>query len=295
MRIKEILDSKRTISCEFFPPKTDDGMDAVFRAVDRLQPFNPDFVSVTYGAGGSTRGFTEEIVTKIKSEARLEVMAHQTCVGQTQEEVHESLARLEAAGIENVIALRGDLPQGDNAGAPAKSGFRHASDLIGHIRGNFDFGVAAACYPEGHTESVDLDADMEHTKLRVSQGADFLITQLFYDNNHYFDFVERAQKSGISVPILPGVLPILTTSQVRRFTTLCGAKIPEELDKQLDKLGEDDDAVRDLGVEHATRQVRELWDAGVPGVHFYVLNRSYSVSKILANLGLKGHSAQAGE
>ncbi len=295
MRIKEILDSKRTISCEFFPPKTADGMDVVFRAVDRLQPFNPDFVSVTYGAGGSTRGFTEEIVTKIKSEAQLEVMAHQTCVGQTQEEVHDSLARLEAAGIENVIALRGDLPQGDNVGAPAKSGFSHASDLIGHIRGNFDFGVAAACYPEGHTESADLDADMEHTKLRVSQGADFLITQLFYNNNHYFDFVERAQKSGINVPILPGVLPILTTSQVRRFTTLCGAKIPPELDKQLDKFGEDDDAVRELGVEHATRQVRELWDAGVPGVHFYVLNRSYSVSKILANLGLKGHTALAGE
>ncbi len=270
-------------------------MDVVFRAVDRLQPFNPDFVSVTYGAGGSTRGFTEEIVTKIKSEAQLEVMAHQTCVGQTQEEVHDSLARLEAAGIENVIALRGDLPQGDNAGAPAKSGFSHASDLIGHIRGNFDFGVAAACYPEGHTESADLDADMEHTKLRVSQGADFLITQLFYNNNHYFDFVERAQKSGINVPILPGVLPILTNSQVRRFTTLCGAKIPPELDKQLDKFGEDDDAVRELGVEHATRQVRELWDAGVPGVHFYVLNRSYSVSKILANLGLKGHTALAGE
>ncbi len=295
MRIKEILDSKRTISCEFFPPKTADGMDVVFRAVDRLQPFNPDFVSVTYGAGGSTRGFTEEIVTKIKSKARLEVMAHQTCVGQTQEEVHDSLARLEAAGIENVIALRGDLPQGDNAVAPAKSGFSHASDLIGHIRGNFDFGVAAACYPEGHTESADLDADMEHTKLRVSQGADFLITQLFYNNNHYFDFVERAQKFGINVPILPGVLPILTTSQVRRFTTLCGAKIPPELDKQLDKFGEDDDAVRELGVEHATRQVRELWDAGVPGVHFYVLNRSYSVSKILANLGLKGHTALAGE
>ena len=290
-----MLDSKRTISCEFFPPKTADGMDAVFRAVDRLQPFNPDFVSVTYGAGGSTRGFTEEIVTKIKSEARLEVMAHQTCVGQTQEEVHDSLSRLEAAGIENVIALRGDLPQGDNAGARSESGFSHASDLIGHINGNFNFGVAAACYPEGHTESVDLDADMEHTKLRVTQGADFLITQLFYDNNHYFDFVERAQKSGISVPILPGVLPILTTSQVRRFTALCGAKIPPELDKQLDTLGDDDDAVRDLGVEHATLQVRELWDAGVPGVHFYVLNRSYSVSNILVNLGLRGHSAQAGE
>lgn len=292
MIIKDILESTRTISCEFFPPKTADGMDAVFRAVDRLKVFRPDFVSVTYGAGGSTRGFTEEIVTRIKTEAELEVMAHQTCVGQNKEDVHNSLARLEAAGIENVIALRGDLPQGDHADAPVKSGFSHASDLIGHIRDNFEFGVAAACYPEGHTESVDLDSDIEHTKLRVNQGADFLITQLFYDNKYFFDFVDRAIKSGINVPIIPGVLPILSTGQVRRFTTLCGAKIPPALDQQLEKFGEDDDAVRELGVEYATRQVRELWDAGVPGVHFYVLNRSYSVSQILTSLGLKGHCVQ---
>lgn len=295
MIIKDILDSTRTISCEFFPPKTAEGIDAVFRAVDRLKAFRPDFVSVTYGAGGSTRGFTEEIVTRIKTEAELEVMAHQTCVGQTKEEVHNSLARLEAAGIENVIALRGDLPQGDNASNPAKSGFSHASDLIGHIRGNFKFGVAAACYPEGHTESVDLDSDIEHTKLRVNNGADFLITQLFYDNNYYFDFVDRANKFGIDVPIIPGVLPILSTGQVRRFTAMCGAKIPAALDRQLEKFSEDDNAVRELGVEYATRQVQGLWDAGVPGVHFYVLNRSYSVSQILTNLGLQGHSTQPRE
>ena len=295
MIIKDILETTRTISCEFFPPKTADGMDAVFRAVDRLKAFRPDFVSVTYGAGGSTRGFTEEIVTRIKTEAQLEVMAHQTCVSQSQEDVHNSLARLEAAGIENVIALRGDLPQGENAGPPVKSGFGHASDLIGHIRENFNFGVAAACYPEGHTESLDLDSDMEHTKLRVNQGSDFLVTQLFYDNKYYFDFVDRANKSGINVPIIPGVLPILSTGQVRRFTALCGARIPAALDQRLEKFSEDDDAVRDLGVEYATDQVRELWDAGVPGVHFYVLNRSYSVSQILINLGLEGHCAQPRE
>ena len=291
MIIKDILDSTRTISCEFFPPKTAEGMDAVFRAVDRLKAFRPDFVSVTYGAGGSTRGFTEEIVTRIKTEAELEVMAHQTCIGQTKEEVHNSLARLEAAGIENVIALRGDLPQVDSAVTNVNNSFSHASDLIRHIRGNFKFCVAAACYPEGHTESVDLDSDIEHTKLKVNHGIDFLITQLFYDNNDYFEFVDRANKSGINVPIIPGILPILSTSQIRRFTALCGAKIPAALDQQLDKFSEDDNAVRELGVEYATRQVQGLWNTGVPGIHFYVLNRSYSVSQILTNLGLPGHSA----
>lgn len=294
MIIKDILNSTRTISCEFFPPKTAEGMDAVFRAVDRVKEFRPDFVSVTYGAGGSTRGFTEEIVTRIKSEAELEVMAHQTCVGQTKDEVHTSLARLEAAGIENVIALRGDLPQGDDAVPSVENGFKHASDLIEHIRRSFKFGVAAACYPEGHTESMDLDSDMKHTKLKVIRGADFLITQLFYDNDDYFAFRDRAQKSGIDVPIIPGVLPILSASQIRRFTALCGAKIPAALDRQLEKFGDDDDAVRELGVEYATSQVQGLWDAGVPGVHFYVLNRSYSVSQILANLDLQGHGAKFG-
>jgi methylenetetrahydrofolate reductase (NADPH) len=266
-------------------------MDVVFRAVDRLKPFCPDFVSVTYGAGGSTRAFTEEIVTRIKTEANLEVMAHQTCVGQTEEEVHNSLVRLEAAGIENVIALRGDMPRVESGGDSVNSGFSHASHLIGHIRGNFKFGVAAACYPEGHTESIDMNADIEHTKLKVNLGADFLITQLFYNNNDYFEFVDRAQKSGIDVPIIPGILPILSTNQVRRFTTLCGAKIPEALDQRLEQFIDDDNAVREIGVEHATRQVQELWDANVPGVHFYVLNRSYSVSKILTNLELRGHGA----
>ena len=294
MIIKDILESTRTISCEFFPPKTAEGMDAVFRAVDRLKAFRPDFVSVTYVAGGSTRGFTGEIVTRIKTEAELEVMAHQTCIGQTKEEVHNSLARLEAAGIENVIALRGDLPQVESAVTPVNNSFSHASDLIGHIRGNFNFCVAAACYPEGHTESVDLDSDIDHTKLRVNHGADFLITQLFYDNHYYFEFVDRANKSGINVPIIPCGLPILSTSQVRRFTVMCGAKIPAALDQQLEKFSEDDNAVRELGVEYATRQVQGLWDAGVPGIHFYVLNRSYSVSQILTNLGLPGHCAQPG-
>ena len=290
MRIKDVLDTTRTISFEFFPPKAADGIPAVFRTVDRLKAYRPDFVSVTYGAGGSTRAFTEEITLGIKSEAFLEVMAHLTCVGQTKSEVHGVLQRLQDAGIENVIALRGDQPQEQAPEAPAEDGFPHASDLIGHIREHFHFGVAAACYPEGHTESTDLAVDLEHIKLKVERGADFLITQLFYDNGDYFAFLDRAKRAGVDVPIIPGVLPILSTPQIRRFTSLCGSKIPASLDQQLERFADDDDAVRELGVDYATRQVQELWEAGAPGVHFYVLNRSYSVSKILANLDLPGHT-----
>lgn len=260
--------------------------------MDRLKAFRPDFVSVTYGAGGSTRAFTEEITMRIKSETALEVMAHLTCVAQTKETVHGVLQRLESAGVENVIALRGDQPQGQAEAAPVEDGFRHATDLIGHIRQNFQFGVAAACYPEGHTESPNLVTDLEHTKLKVDRGAEFLITQLFYDNDDYFAFLDRARPAGIDVPVIPGVLPILSTAQIRRFTGLCGSKIPPSLDRQLEKFADDDDAVRELGVDYATRQVAELWEAGVPGVHFYALNRSYSVSKILTNLNLPGHSEQ---
>ncbi len=292
MKIIEILKTTRTISCEFFPPKTAEGMLGVFRAVDRLKAFRPDFVSVTYGAGGTTRSFTEEITSKIKNEGELEVMAHMTCVGQTKDEVHGVLARLEEGGIENVIALRGDPPGGQSYFVAAEGGFPHASDLIQHVRENFPFGIAAACYPEGHVESRNLNSDLEYCALKVKNGAEFLITQLFYDNDDYFAFVDRAHRAGIDVPIIPGVLPILNTGQIRRFTALCGATIPGPLDRRLEELADDDDAVRELGVEYATRQVRELWDAGAPGIHFYVLNRSYSVSRILTNLALAGHTGE---
>ena len=292
MKIKEILNTKRSISCEFFPPKSAEGIPGVLRAIDRLKAFRPDFVSVTYGAGGSTRQFTEEITTRVKAEGDLEVMAHLTCVGQTKGELHDVLARLDDAGIENVIALRGDPPRGEQEFVPVEGGFGHATDLVGHIRKHFSFGIAAACYPEGHTESPSLETDMAYTKLKVQNGAEFLVTQLFYDNDDFFAFMDRAQQAGIDVPIVPGVLPILSAGQIRRFTALCGASIPAHLDRQLDKFSDDDDAVRELGVEYASAQVRELWEAGVPGIHFYVLNRSYSVSKILANLGLPGHTGE---
>jgi methylenetetrahydrofolate reductase (NADPH) len=291
VKIREILQEKRTVSCEFFPPREEDGIPGVFRAIDRVGAFNPDFVSVTYGAGGSTRSFTERITMQVKQETDLEVMAHLTCVAQTREEVHEVLDRLDEAGVDNVIALRGDPPRGQENFVPAEGGFQYATELIDHIRANFEFGLAAACYPEGHTESPDLDSDIRYAKEKVEKGADFLITQLFYDNKYFFEFMDRAHRAGIDVPIIPGVLPILNTAQIRRFTSLCGATIPSELNSKLDEYAEDDNAVRELGVEYASRQVEELWENGVPGIHFYVLNRSYSVSRILANLNLPGHSA----
>ena len=293
LKIKDILKEKRTLSFEFFPPKTVEGIPAVFRAIDRLKVYCPDFISITYGAGGSTRAFTEEITTEVKQRGELEVMAHLTCVAQTKEEVRGVLVRLDQVGVENVIALRGDPPRGQTTFVPAEGGFHHATDLVDHIRRNFQFGLAGACYPEGHQESPDLQTDIKYAKLKVELGADFLITQLFYDNKDFFYFMDQAQQAGINVPIIPGVLPILSTGQIRRFTALCGATIPPDLDKQLDKYADDDDAARELGVEHATEQVRELWDNGVPGIHFYVLNRSYSVSKILSNLGLPGHTGDS--
>jgi methylenetetrahydrofolate reductase (NADPH) len=289
LKIKDILQQNRTVSFEFFPPREADAVPGVVDVIKGLSRYNPDFVSVTYGAGGSTRAFTEEITVQLASETSLEVMAHLTCVAQSQDAVHGVLSRLQHAGIENVIALRGDRPQDMDADAVFPGEFSHATDLIQHIRQHFDMGIAGACYPEGHTESQDLATDLQYARMKQDLGADFLITQLFYDNSHFYDLLERAEKTGIEVPIVPGVLPILSTPQIRRFTSLCGATIPADLDQKLERFADDNRAVREIGVEHATRQVQDLWANGVPGVHFYVLNRSYSISRILQELRLDGH------
>ena len=287
MKISEILSRKRTISFEFYPPKEEEGIPAVLRSMERLKEFSPDFVSVTYGAGGSTRRFTQDIAVKANEDPDVNVMAHITCVGQSRSQVHNALGDLKAAGIENVIALRGDPPKGETRFQTAPDGFSHATDLMEHIKANFSFGFAGACYPEGHVESRDLETDIEHTKRKVDAGVDFLISQLFYDNTYFYRFLDRVGKAGINVPIIPGILPFLSTGQIRRFTSLCGATIPTELDARLEKLSDDDSAARALGIEYATEQVRDLWDNGVSGVHFYALNRSYSISRILRNLSWK--------
>ena len=204
-------------------------------------------------------------------------------------ELDEILERLEDSNIENIIALRGDLPNHQRINLTDDSGFEHASDLISHLNRTYSFGIGAACYPEGHPEAVSFEHDIRYAKLKVENGAEFLITQLFYDNQDFFKLLDRAASVGINVPIIAGILPILNANQIRRFTSLCGSKIPDELDVQLERYSEDDAAVRELGIEYATKQVQELWNQGTAGVHFYVLNRSYSVSKILDNLKLPEH------
>ncbi|MCE2405328.1 MAG: methylenetetrahydrofolate reductase [NAD(P)H] [Dehalococcoidia bacterium] len=289
MKIRDVLATgRRTISFEFFAPKTDQGVESLFRAIRRLSSHRPDFVSVTYGAGGSTRNETVDLVSRIKAEVGLETMAHVTCVAQTREDVHDVLERLEELGVDNVLALRGDPPRGQGVFVPVEGGFRYASEVITHIRRNFDFGVGAACFPELHPESVDAASDMVHLREKVDAGADYLITQLFFDNRDFFDFMDRARGVGIRVPVLAGILPVLATAQIRRFASLCGASIPPALDRELEKYVDDDDGARELGIEYAARQVEELWRAGVDGIHFYTINRSHSVSRVLEAAGLPG-------
>ena len=287
MKITEIFASgRRTVSFEFFPPNTEQGVETLFRNIDTLQSCKPDFVSVTYGAGGGTRDTTIGIVRHIKEETDLEVICHVTCAAQTKEEVQTALALLGPANIENVLGLRGDPPRGETKFVPVDGGYQYAAELIDHIRKNHDFSIGAACFPEGHLESPDLESDMAFLKQKVDAGAQFLITQLFFDNTDYYRFMERVAQWEIDVPIVAGILPILNTSQIRRFTALCGAKIPQHLDEKLEKFAEDDNAVREIGVEYASRQVEDLWRNGVAGIHLYTLNRSYSTSKVLENLNL---------
>jgi len=286
MRISDLLATRGPIfSFEFFPPKTEQGERNLLRTLETLRALQPTFVSVTYGAGGSSQNQTIELVCRIKHDLNIESMAHLTCVGASRADMLAVLRRLEAGGIENVLALRGDPPQGQASFAPAADGFAHASDLVGFIRAQgFQFCLGGACYPEGHVESPDPETDLTHLKTKVDAGLDFVITQLFFDNADFFAFVERARARRIAVPIIPGIMPITNLAQIERFTSLCGARIPPALRRQLDAARADDAAVRAVGIDHATRQCRDLLAHGVPGIHFYTLNQSPATRAIFAAL-----------
>ncbi len=273
-------------SFEFFPPKTDEGDRQLFATVEALRPLGPAFVSVTYGAGGSTRQRTVDLVTRLKRETEVEAMAHITCVGASRQEIAQVLDEVAAAGIQNVLALRGDPPRGQTRFEPHPEGFRYASELVAFIRGEsrWRFCVGAAAYPEGHLETRDLGQDLAHVKTKVEAGSDFLITQLFFQNAHYFRFVERARAAGIGVPILPGIMPFTNIEQVERFTAMCGAAIPPALRAAMEVRRQDPEAALQLGVAFATLQCADLLRRGAPGVHFYTLNRSPSTRAILAAL-----------
>lgn len=284
----KIADKLATIqpafSFEFFPPKDEDGQRRLFQTIADLRGYEPTYVSVTYGAGGSTRKLTVDLVCRIKQEAGLDAMAHLTCVGAKREEIASVLQQYEDCGIENVLALRGDPPKGSDTFVATEGGFAHASELARFIRERHDFCVAAACYPEKHPESPSLDSDLQSLKTKVDSGIDFLITQLFFDNQDYFRFVERARALGITHKIIAGIMPITNLSQVKRFTAMCGASIPAELLDRLEHADSDQDKVREIGVRHATEQCRQLLDAGVPGIHFYTLNRSTATVQVLQAL-----------
>lgn len=280
-----IIDQLRTghpvFSFEFFPPKTEQGEARLWDALVDLQDLKPTFVSVTYGAGGSTRTKTVELTRRIKAELGIEAMAHLTCVQATRDELDGVLAELSEGGVDNVLALRGDPPKGADRFEKTEGGFSYASELTAYINETRDLCVGAACYPEGHTEAASKYQDLHHLKTKVDAGAQFLITQLFFDNQVYFEFVDRARAAGIHVPIIPGIMPIQNVEQIKRFTKMCGASIPPRLLAELEKRKEQPERVHELGVAHATIQALGLLHGGAPGVHFYTLNKSTATREIL--------------
>jgi methylenetetrahydrofolate reductase (NADPH) len=285
VRITERLRSRTPFfSFEFFPPKTDAGVDALMATLSTLKVLDPAYVSVTYGAGGSTRNRSIEIAKRIKGELGIEVLAHVTCSGSTIGELRALFRELEAAGIQNVLALRGDPPRGAAAFEAIDGGFAHAGDLVAMLEREFDFCIAGACYPEKHPEALSLHADLEALERKVNAGARFLITQLFFDNAHYFEFVARVRARGITVPIVPGIMPITNYDQIARFTAMCGATIPAGLRAELELRRDEPEAVAELGVAYATLQCVELLENGAPGVHFYTLNKSPATRAVVSAL-----------
>ncbi len=287
MKLRDIYARKGlTLSIEFFPPKTDEGDEALFREVEVLKTLNPAFCSVTYGAGGSTHEKTVDLVRRLRHEHGLDAMCHLTVVGQSKDEVRAVLDRLEGYGIENIIALAGDPPQGVTDWTPHPSGFHHSRDLVDEAIARGTFSIAVAGFPEVHPRAESRESDLRYLKEKVDAGADAVITQLFFDNEDYFRYVEDVRRVGVEVPVVPGLLPILSVAQTRRFTALCGSRIPPRLEALLATVEDDNEAATELGIEYATEQCEGLLAFGVPGIHFYSLNRSRSVKAICENLSL---------
>jgi methylenetetrahydrofolate reductase (NADH) len=288
MRIDSILASQEgpSFSFEFFPPQTPAGEQNLADALAELRKLDPTFVSVTYGAGGSTREKTIEIVKRIKEDYGLEAMAHFTCVGATEDELRGTLDEMRAAGIDNVLALRGDPPAGEETWTKTEGGLEYSRELVELIDADYPFAIGAACFPETHIHAQSPESDLDHLTAKVAAGVDFLITQLFFDNSFYFDFVRRARAAGVEVPIIPGIMPITKVGQIERMASRCGSAIPEPVRRELRGRGDDEEAVRDFGVAYATLQCSELLAAGAPGIHFYTLNRSPATRAILSALKL---------
>ncbi len=277
MKIGEYLRQGRfSVSFEFFPPKTPEGEEELFQTIKSLQPLNPTFVSVTYGAGGSTRDRTRRVVERIHKETKLTVMAHLTCIAHTKEDLYDILKGYAQIGIENILALRGDLPANMSDFKPPEGACKHGSELVMFIRENFGktFSIGVASYPEGHPESPNMEWEIRYFKQKVEAGADFSITQMFFDNSYFYRFLELCQRAGIDIPIIPGIMPITNFRQIQRFASMCGAEIPQSLVERLEPYAEDPEETLKIGVDFAIDQCLDLLDKGVQGLHFYTLNKS---------------------
>lgn len=276
-----------TLSYELFPPKNPTGWGTLYATLGEISKLSPDFISVTYGAGGSTRAKTVDLVARIQGELGIESMAHLTCVGHSKAEIREILAALAASGIRNVLALRGDPPKGDTAFKPHPDGFAHATDLIAFIKGHFELNIGCAFYPEKHMEAPSLESDLGYLKLKQDNGGLFTVSQLFFDNESFYRFRDKARAAGVTMPLVAGIMPVLDVNQLGRFKELSGCAIPDRLVKLLGD-GKDGDAVS-RGVEYATRQCLDLLKNGIAGIHIYCLNKSHSAARITENLRREGY------
>jgi methylenetetrahydrofolate reductase (NADPH) len=285
MRIDQIIDERTPVfSFEFYPPKTPEGDANLQRALDDLKADRPDYVSVTYGAGGTTREKTIGIVKSIKQDYGIEAMAHLSLVGEPVDGLRRILDDIASAGIENVLALRGDPPVGETEWIAHPEGLHYSVELIEMIKRDYDFCVGAACFPEVHPHAPSAEEDLRYLKRKVDAGAGFLITQLFFDNNDYFEFVDQARAAGIDVPIIPGIWPVTNFAQIKRIAELCKSRFPEQFEAELTERQDDIEATTELGVAYATLQCAELLANGAPGIHFYTLNKSPATRAILAAL-----------
>ncbi len=284
MKISDLLKQiKRSVSFEFFPPKTPEGEESLFKTIKELEFIRPTFVSVTYGAGGTTRERTIRIVKRIHTETNLTVMAHQTCIGHTRKDIIDILNQYKNIGVQNVLALRGDIPEGqEESFAFPPDGCRYANELVSLIRENFGdwFSIGVAAYPEGHPESPDIDTDIHFFKKKIDAGAEFAITQMFFDNTFFYRFIDKLQKVGVNIPVIPGIMPITNFKQIKKFADMCGATIPSDLIKRLQPVADRPEEVEKIGIEFAVKQCEDLLKNGAKGLHFYTLNKSKATVQI---------------
>ncbi len=284
MKIKKLFNKSPVISLEIFPPKPESPIDTVLDTIEALSDLKPDFISVTYGAGGSSKSHTLKIADIIKNKYNIEALAHLTCINSTKNDVAGILKELKDSSIENILALRGDIPQNEDFDVSANRDFKYAKDLVNYIKESGDFCIGGACYPEGHIECSDNISDLHHLEDKVDTGVDFLITQLFFDNNLFYDFKEKLDILGVNIPVSAGIMPVINKKQIERITNLCGASIPLKFGRILDKYEHNPEALKEAGIAYATEQIIDLLSAGVDGIHLYTMNRPEVARKILGQI-----------